>query len=118
MANVGDAVPSFLQFKGHGNGNANGSGNKTTVDLLSHNSVIKFNTVTNPQRNHTGMSGPVVAAVAVGSFAAGAGIAWVAMKMTQDSKSSPSAIADSETMAESARRRAQIEAILARGAPT
>jgi hypothetical protein len=103
MANVSDVLPAFLRSKGHGNGNANGSANKTTVSFLSNNSLIQVNTVTNPQTNHTGMSGTAVAAVAVGSLAAGAGIVWAATKMTKDSKSSPSAIADSETKAGSAK---------------
>jgi hypothetical protein len=118
MSHVANALPTLLRSKGHGNGNANGSANKTTVNFMSNNSLIQVNTVTNPQTNHTGMSGTAVAAIAIGSLAAGAGIVWAAAKTTQDSKSSPSAMADSEAMAESARRRAQIEAILAKGAPT
>jgi hypothetical protein len=46
MANVGDVLPTFLRSKGHGNGNANGSANKTTVSFLSNYSLIQVNTVT------------------------------------------------------------------------
>jgi hypothetical protein len=106
MPNDSQAPSAFWQSKGHGNGNANGSANKTSLNFLTNNSLIQINTVTNPQITHTGMSGTTATAVAVGSLVAGAGIAWAAAMMTKEGKSSPSAIADSKATAESTKRRA------------